>query len=427
MAGYVNSPPLLLTTLDGAEWLADPKRYSGQPGAAFISSIRVRVTGTERPGPESETRLERVAVSIHEATGLLVDVTKGSSTRTVHVELPAGRFGRPGLTLREPWWAKGVAIRFARAVRAQDVALFALVLVGAAVLVGESAFASARRRRSEFGVLRAIGWPASKVALLVETEMVLLGLMVGLITATVGLALRATVLPSLPVDLVLLSVGLAVVVAGAAGVVPAAAAARGTAMSVIRGRGRVHPSRPPLSAATFGLREIGRTRRLEALLGIGAVTLGAGLLGGVVLAANAFRHRLDVTSLGTFLGSQVRPFHIAIAAIALVFGAIAAAEIVILGYLEREKEFGMLRAVGWPRSRVVAVLSAQGLAMGVLGGLFGAAAVVAGGLIAGEPGAAVAQGAVVGVVAAGLATGLAVMGPLLLAYRASPARALRGE
>jgi ABC-type antimicrobial peptide transport system permease subunit len=158
-----------------------------------------------------------------------------------------------------------------------------------------------------------------------------------------------------------------------------------------------------------------------------AVALGTSLLGGIVLAANAFRHRLDVTRLGAFLGSQVRPFHVAIAVIALACGAIAAGEIVVLGYLEREQEFGMLRAVGWPRSRVVAVLSAQGLAMGAAGGLFGAAAVVAGGLIAGEPGAAVAQGAVVAVGAAGLATGLAVAGPLVLAYRASPARALRGE
>ena len=43
MAGYLNSPPLLLTTLDGAEWLSDPARYAGQPGQAFISVIRVKV------------------------------------------------------------------------------------------------------------------------------------------------------------------------------------------------------------------------------------------------------------------------------------------------------------------------------------------------------------------------------------------------
>ena len=46
MAGYVNSPPLLLTTLDGAAWLADRSRYRGESGDAFISSTRVRVRGT---------------------------------------------------------------------------------------------------------------------------------------------------------------------------------------------------------------------------------------------------------------------------------------------------------------------------------------------------------------------------------------------
>ncbi len=41
MAGYVNSPPLVLTTLEGAEFLADPKRFAGRPGQALISAIRV--------------------------------------------------------------------------------------------------------------------------------------------------------------------------------------------------------------------------------------------------------------------------------------------------------------------------------------------------------------------------------------------------
>ena len=82
MAGYVNSPPLLLTTLDGAGWLANPKRYVGQPGKAFISVIRVRVSDTATPGPASQARLELVASRIHDATGLQVDVVKGSSTRS---------------------------------------------------------------------------------------------------------------------------------------------------------------------------------------------------------------------------------------------------------------------------------------------------------------------------------------------------------
>jgi putative ABC transport system permease protein len=307
-AGYVTSPPLLLTTLDGASWLADPERYLGQPGKAFISVVRVRVAGTGAPGAASEARLEQAAARIHAATGLDVDVVKGSSARAVSVQLPAGRFGRPALTVSEPWWSKGVAIGFTRAVRTQDITLLALVLVGAVVLVGESAFVSVRRRHLEFGVLRAIGWPVGRIAWLVETAMLMLGLAVGVATVAAGLALRATVLHGLPIGLAALSLLLAVVVAGVGGVIPALSAARGSAVSALRGRGLIRRSRAPRSAAGLGIRDLRGARRLESLLGIGAVALGTGLLGGVVLATRAFRHRLDVTALGTFLGGQVRPF-----------------------------------------------------------------------------------------------------------------------
>jgi len=48
LASYVNSPPLVLTTLAGAAWLADATRFEGAPGAAFISAVRVRISGVER-------------------------------------------------------------------------------------------------------------------------------------------------------------------------------------------------------------------------------------------------------------------------------------------------------------------------------------------------------------------------------------------
>jgi putative ABC transport system permease protein len=427
MAGYVNSPPLLLTTLDGAGWLANPKRYVGQPGKAFISVIRVRVSDTATPGSASQARLELVASRIQDATGLQVDVVKGSSTRSVQVDLPAGRFGRPDLVVTEPWWKKGVAIRFTSAVRGQDVTLFALVLVGAVILVGESAFVAVRRRQAEFGVLRAIGWPVKRISLLVEIEMVLLGCAVGLISLLVGVGLRLLVLHTLPIGLAPLSLALAIVVAGAAGVIPAFAAGRGSAVSVIRGRARIRRSRPPGSAAMLGLRDLAGIRRVESLVGVGAVALGAGLFGGVLLATRAFRGRLDVTTLGTFLGGEVRPFHVVIAVLAVVFGAVAAGEIVTLGYVERQREFAVLRAFGWPRVRVLVLLAAQGIAIGAVGGLLGGLAVWIGGVAAGESGNQALRAAIGGALVAVLATAIAIVGPMLLAYRSSPADALRGE
>ncbi len=429
LAGYINPPPLLLTTLDGAAWLSDPKRFDGRPGAAFISVVRVKLAGLGEPGPLAEARIGRVAADIRDATGLQVDVVKGASPREVQVDLPAGRFGRPALTVREPWSVKGVAFRFTEAVSAQNLALFTLALVGATILVGETAYTAVRRRRAEFGVLRALGWPARRVAALVELEMLLLGLAVGVVALALGLPLAAMAGVRLLVWTMAAAVPLAVAVAALAALLPALAAARGTTMGVLTrgGRGRVRRSRPPRFALTLGLRDLVGLWRTEALLGVIAIALGAAMLGGVVLVAAAFRGQLDTTVLGVYLGERVRPFHVAVAALTLAIGALAAGQIVTLGYLERQAQLAALRALGWPRAHVLRLLAAQGLALGALGGLAGALAVWAAGAATGAAPDAIGLGALASVLVALVAAALAVLGPLLQASHSRPAELLRGE
>lgn len=424
---YVPPPPTILTTLAGARWYADATHYGGGPGERYISVIRVRVSGADAPTPEAQGRLVAIAREIHERTGLVVDIVKGTSAREISVDLPAGTFGRPGLTVTEDWSVKGVAIRFTKALTAQDLGLVALVLVSAALLVAETAFLSVRRRRAEFGVLRALGWPASRIALLVEVEMLLLGLGVGLVASAVGLAfivvsgLGRAALP------LLAAIPLAIVLALLAGVVPALAAARGSTVRAIHGAGRIRPSRVPRSTATLALRDLFRTRRIEAALGVGATGLGAALLGGVLLIAAGFAGRLDTTLLGQYVGARIQPFHLVLAGLSTVIGAMAAGQIVTLGYLERQPELAALRALGWPRRSVLVLLAAQALAIGLLGGLVGAGStLVLGSALRANP-ATIALAAAAGCAVAAIATVLAVGGPLAHAYRAGAADALRGE
>ena len=429
LAGYINPPPLLLTTLGGAAWLSDPKRFDGRPGAAFISVVRVKLAGLGEPGPLAEARIGRVAAEIRDATGLRVDVVKGASTRDVQVDLPAGRFGRPALTVREPWSVKGVALRFIEAVSAQNIALFTVALVGATILVGETAYTAVRRRRAEFGVLRALGWPTRRVAALVELEMLLLGLAVGVVSLALGVPLAAAAGVRILVWTMVAAVPLAVAVAALAAVPPALAAARGTTARAltIGSRRRVRRSRPPRFVSTLGLRDLAGLWRTEALLGVIAITLGAAMLGTVVLVAAAFRGQLDTTVLGLYLGERVRPFHVAVAALTLAIGALAAGQIVTLGYLERQAQLAALRALGWRRAHVLHLLAAQGLALGAVGGLAGALAVWAGGAATGASPGATALGALASVLVALVASALAVLGPLLQASRSRPAELLRGE
>ena len=427
--GYVNSPPLLLTDLAGAAFMARPDRWQGGAGDQFISSIRIRVSGTDTAGPVSEARLSRVAAAIHQATGLQVDIVKGSSSKAIGVQLAAGKFGRPALTVTEGWSVKGVDFRFLKAVSAQNLALFGLVLVGAMVLVGETGYISVRRRRREFGVLRGLGWRASSVAWLVELEMLLLGVAVGLVALVAGIPIVSRLGMGTSDWQLAAIIPMAVTIAALAGLVPALSAARGTTAAVMGSTAHAAITNRPPPNGLIGVawREMRGQWRAEASLGAAAIALGAAIFGVLVLISVAFRGQLDATVLGAYLAGQVQPFHLVLASLTLIVGAIAAAEIVTLSYLERRSHLGALRALGWPALAVVKLLAIQASALGIAGGLVAAVVVLTAGVLLQAPYSAMGWGFVAAIGMTFVATSIAVAAPLTLAYRANPADALRGE
>jgi putative ABC transport system permease protein len=429
VGAYVNTPPLLLTTLEAAQFFSDPIQYPGGLGNKFISAVRIRISGVDTPGPVSNARLTRVAAAIKEATGLSVDIIRGSSPISIQIDLPAGKFGRPALTVTEPWAVKGVAFKFLRAVSAQNLALFGLVLVNAMVLVGETGYISAVRRQREFGVLRALGWQTLSIAWLVELEMLMLGLVVGLLALVIGVPLVFHLGLGTTAWQLAAVVPLAIGVAALAGIIPAFAAARGSAVAMIQSiaRATITNRRPPAGVIGVALRELQGQWRIEASLGALAIALGASTLGVLVLISAAFKGALDTTVLGTYLAGEVQPFHLVLAGLTLVVGAIAAAEVVTLSYLERRSHLGALRALGWPASAVVRLLIAQASALGLGGGLAAMMVVVAAGLLLQARVSAIGWGLFAAIGMSLLATAIAVAAPLLHAYRANAADALRGE
>lgn len=425
-AGYVTSPPLILTSLDTAAWFADPTRYQGAAGAAFIGAIRVRVAAAEEPGAGAEERVARVAADIHDATGLIVDIVAGSSPRKVSVDLPAGSFGRPALTVSELWSVKGVAVRFAQALNSQDVGIFSIVLIAATVLVGETAYLATRRRRPEFGVLRALGWTNVRIAWLVELEMLILGAAVGLVAVAVSALFVVVGGASLAPWQIAGVLPLNVAIAAIASVIPAIVAGR---TPVVRLFDAGPIGRPPRvsSVAGFAIRELVGRRRIETGLGILTIALGVALVGSATLIVSAFAGQLDATILGLHVAARVRLFHAVIAVITLAVGAIAAAEIVTLGYFDAEIDFATLRALGWPRRLVGSVIVAQALFMGILGGLVGSAVVLGLGVSSNASGVSIASSVALGTAGAISATLLAALLPLAHLYRSDPAERLKGE
>ncbi|MGC2206993.1 MAG: FtsX-like permease family protein [Candidatus Dormiibacterota bacterium] len=422
IASFITSPPLMLTTLAGAQYIAD--NFTNGPGPNFISVIRVRVAGTAKPSDTAQARLKAVAEAIERKTGLKVSLVKGSSALPIRVGLAKGKFGEPALTVTEYWGKEGAAITFLKGVNTESLVLFLLTVGVVTVLLAVVGQLAARRRRTDFGLLRAIGWPFGQVLRLALLEMALLGAVIGVATSVLAIGVSRVVEPEIPV-LALLAVVPFVVVMSVLAPLPALlGAARSPAVASLKRRGALGKVRMR-SVRSLALRDLLGPWRVESLLCVGASIIGSGLVGGVVLVVGGFTGTLGPTTLGRYLASQVGPLDIVMIVIAIIAGAGASATLLTLAYLERQVEFSTLRAIGWPRGAVATVVAIQALTLGVGGGVLAAVVVAAGGLAIGAPVVTAVAASLLAIAVAVVTAGIAMTGTISLAYRLLPAAALR--
>lgn len=420
ITNYVTPMPAIMTNLAGGAYFSDPQRFALGQGDAFLSVVRVKVSGTDQPGPLSQTRLERVAAEIHRRTGLAVDIIKGSSTRAMSIQLPAGHLGRPPMTVHEDWLVENVAINFVSAINTTTVVMSTVVTVVAVLLMMQATYAAVRRRRGELVLLRAVGWPAWRLALLMELEVVGLGVLVAVIALV---AAAVIILVNHPTGVVLTGLVLAPPAAIAltvfAGLGPALTASNTRPLATLRGPGRLRRRRRRLIRGPFtlGIREALTTWRWQTLIGAIATAVGAMFLGAVLAIIRDFHASLDSTALAQQLSTEVGPFDVLLGVLAVLLGATTAVSVVLVATRERLPHLATLRALGWSRIQVARLIAGQGLAVGFLGGILGAIALalltnrVKAGLI-------LTRTSLLSTLALGLATGVtAAVGAVRLVFR----------
>ena len=419
MSNYVTRMPTLMTNLAGGRWFSslDPARVTAGTTDAFLSVVRVKVSGTDVPGPASEKRLEQVAADIHKRTGLAVDIIKGSSTQTMSITLPAGQFGRPAMTVTQDWMHENVAINFYNAINSTTVVMSIVVAV---LLTMQTTYATVRRRRGELVLLRAVGWPSWRLALLMELEVVALGVLVALVAVVVaGLIIMVTHPGGGVEGGILLAAPAAIVLTALAGAGPAVIASRTRPLAALRGPGWMRRRRRRLIRGPFslGIREALTTWRWQTLLGALATAVGALFLGAVLAILHDFHVSLDSTALAQQLANEVGPFDVLLGVLAVALGTTTAVSVVLVATRERLPHFATLRALGWSRVRVAQVVAGQALAVGLLGGVLGVIALT---ILANrlKTGIALTLSSQLSPLLLGLATGVvAAAGALRLVYR----------
>lgn len=409
--GYLQPPPLALTTMEAAKLLC---------GDNCISAIRVRVAGIDRFSPEAQSKIEAVAAEIINRTGLDVDIVVGSSPRPVLVHIPGIGY------VEEYWVQKGVALTTHREVQKANLLLFAAMLTVCALFIFNTTSTSVAGRIPEFGLLKALGWRGSSVAGLVLTEGLLIGAAGGAVGTVLALGLAKALGLVFPLGRAALILPTAVLLCLAGFALPALRAARVAPVVALRQGEQAVARRLPRWLGYAG-RSLLR-RRMRTVLAVGVMAAGAGMLAFLLSLLVGMRGYLALTLLGQYILVRISGVHWGMVGVVLGVGALATADVLLVGVLERRREIGVLKALGWRTDAVVRLFLLEGAVLGLLGGLAGTALGLSVYLALYRSVGAGLLGAVAAGLGVPVAVGvLAAAYPAQVAARVPPAEAVRGE
>ncbi len=428
LGGYIAQPPLMLTTLQGLRAFTNPRIFQAVDPRAPISVIRVRVSGVAGPDPLSRERIKNVAQAIHQRTGLAVDITAGSSPRPMVIQLPAGRYGQPPLLVREGWVQKGVAVRFLDALDRKSLALFTLILVVCGFFLANGALASVRSRRAEIGTMSCVGWSQRAIFAAVLGEVAAVGAAAGVVGTLLATGLVQAFSLHLSAARTVLVAPVAVLLAVAAGLLPAWHASRGVPMDAIRPA--VSERAGPGTAGRIAWMALRNLRRVPSrtLLGAAGLFVGVGALTILVAINRAFHGVLVGTLLGNVISVRVRGVDVGSVVLVMLLGGLSVADILFLNLKERQAEVATIKTVGWDSRYLRWLIMEEGLAIGVAGSLAGVAVgVTLASFIRGIPLSSVALAASVAAVSGTAVAVLASLAPLPLLERLTPPTVLAEE
>ncbi|MFG2789533.1 FtsX-like permease family protein [Streptomyces sp. NPDC048419] len=369
LGGYLTPPPTMLTTMDSVTALIKSRRTPGLQDAAPVSAIRLRVAGVTGVDAASRARVNAVAGKIRAAfPKLQVDVTVGSSPRPQKVALSATA------KVTERWVDKGVALRILKAVDTKSAILFTLVLVVCALFLGQAALASVRSRRTEIGTLRCVGWSGTEVLRLVLGELAAIGLAAGAVGALLAYGLGRLLGQPDAGARSLLVLPVALLLAVAAGLIPAWLATRLGPMQAVRppvtAARRARPVRSVAGLAVLNLLRVrGRT-----VLGAAGLALGVAAFTVLLALTLAFQGEVAGSLLGNAVVAQARTADYLSVALSLALGAAGAVDVLVLSQRERAADLAVLRATGWTNRELALLTLYEGIGLALLGGLAGAVA-----------------------------------------------------
>lgn len=344
--GYLSQPPVVLTTLPAAKFLAQRDDY--------ISAVRVRVAGVEIAGEDAQRKIEQVAREIEARTGLQVDITLGSSPQTMLVDVQGSEEVEALGKVEELWVRQLVGITLQRDFTRFDTLLFVVLFISFAVFLYTGAALNLHGRQGEIGVLKTVGWKDGRILGYLLSEALLLAL----ITACAALLLTKgfTALMGYPIAGnragLVFPLMLALFALGTA--LPFTQAARRSPLSLL-GLGELQQERG--SSSGFNLHSLAgrniskqRARFTTTTLGLIPAFLALILFFFITII---LKGELSGSLLGQHIQVLIQPYHYGLTALILLVCQLILMNISGINIKRRQNEIGLLLSAGWKPTTII--------------------------------------------------------------------------
>ncbi len=362
--GFLTKPPLMLTTIDAAAHVLGDKP---------ISAIRVNVKGVDTFNEESEAILQKVAKEIESATGLMVDVTLGSSPQPALTHIPGIGGEKSFGWIEQPWIKIGSSMTIFKEAKLGISGVVGSVVAVAIVYVFSSNLIMMYGRKKEFAVLLSLGWRPNQLSKLLLIEALILGTVVSMVSWLIlGWFTLSNDLDPSPVRVVLIGlIGLTIYVTGA--VIPAHLVRKIMPYEAMRsGEISLKQKRMVKSESVGGMAVnsmLSRWKRTS--LSVISMGLPTGLLLFYLFITIRLKGVMYTSWLGEYVAMEVSSMHYVAMGIALTIAVLTTAEIIWQNVAERQPEISVLKALGWRNRTIRLLVILEGLLSGMIAGLIG--------------------------------------------------------
>ncbi|MBN9653417.1 FtsX-like permease family protein [Halobacillus sp. GSS1] len=362
--GFLTKPPLLLTTIEAASQVL---------GEEPISAIRVKVRGVDEMSESSGQVLEQIAKDIEEETGLITDITLGSSPQPAITHIPASGEQESLGWVEQPWIKLSSSISIFKESKMGLSGVIASVIVVAIVYVFASNIMMMYARKKEFAVLLAVGWRPKQLSLLIFIEALILGIFVSLVSWLIlGIIYVTNDIETSIWRLLFIAIfGLSVYLLGS--LVPSILVQRISPYETMKTGEVTTKKRHSFQAFTsFGMAANQfMTQWKRALLSVVSIALPTAMLMYFLFVTVQLRGTMYTTWLGEFVAMEVGVMHYIAMGVALLIAILTTAEIMWQNVSERQAEFSVLKALGWRNHTVRMLVLWEGAIFGLIAGLLG--------------------------------------------------------